>query len=330
MKTFKRNRKTVVAASAVGVVALGLGALGVHLGCGKIDTGSISGVTGALSNALGKGGGGGQSSVAPTSGGGGGGGGVLGAIGSMTGREKEFEMAAATLEIFDAATMNTSKEDQMGQGVALSLTNTYELSENEKLSKYVSMVGLTVAESSSRPVGNWVFGVLDTDAVNAFAGPNGYIFVTRGALAKMEDESELAGVLAHEITHVLHHHGLAGVKTNNMVDGAKRLAAAADSRIAAAGPLVDLGTDVVIKKGYGKAQELNADEYAVNLLVAAGYDPNGLVRFLQRLESSGGDLMSTHPGKAERVQRAQSQIARMGHPKGKTLKARFEKNVNLE
>src|SRR6185436_10736392 len=111
-----------------------------------------------------------------------------------------------------------SVEDGMGQSVAVSLTNQYQLTRDTALNKYVSLVGLAIVNASDRPVGNWEFGVLETNDVNAFAGPNGYIFVTRGALSRMENEAQLAGVLAHEVTHVLHHHGLQAVKDSAGVD----------------------------------------------------------------------------------------------------------------
>src|SRR5687768_15321088 len=149
-------------------------------------------------------------------------------IGGMAGvdsRVTKSVMAVATY--WDNISISPDTEDGMGQAVAVSLTNSYPLTKNTALNKYVSLVGLTIVNASDRPVGNWQFGVLDSDDVNAFAGPNGYIFVTRGALDQMENEAQLAGVLAHEVTHVLHHHGLNGVKQSATVDLAKDLASVA-------------------------------------------------------------------------------------------------------
>lgn len=257
---------------------------------------------------------------------------VLGAVGNVTGQQKLTEGANIGLDAAGQMIITPQDEDGMGQTVAVSVTNTDQLTTDKKLSKYVSLVGLTLVDASPRPVGNWVFGVLESDEVNAYAGPNGYIFVTTGALAVMEDESELAGVLAHELTHVLHHHGVIGVQAAATKDMAKRFGSlAADGRDFG---LIDalaepLGT-VVIRTGYDQRAELDADRTGVRIAAAAGYDPNGLVRFLERLESSGGGGLSTHPGKAQRISNARNEIAKLGNPKGKTLKERFEKNVNLQ
>lgn len=257
--------------------------------------------------------------------------GLFGAIGSVTGQSQAFEGANIAMDTAGSLIITPEDEDNMGQAVAVSLTNSSKLTTNKQLSQYVSFVGLTLVESSPRPVGNWVFGVLESNEVNAFAGPNGYIFVTTGALRRMQDESELAGVLAHELTHVLHHHGVAGVELNAVADAMKR-----GGSLAAGGR--DMGlinsvggpvSDVVIRNGYDKNAELDADKNAITLVVAAGYDPEGLVRFLEKLESAGGDLMSTHPGKADRIAKARAQIAKLGNPQGKTLKERFARNVVL-
>jgi predicted Zn-dependent protease len=302
MKYHSIRKPLVVAAVAAG---LGLGLGTAHLACKQDGSGTS---LGGLSNVL-----------KP----------VASAVGGAAGVDSRITntvVAAATY--MEKVTITPAVEDSMGQSVAVSLTNTYPLTKDEKLNKYVSMVGLTIAQASERPVGNWQFGVLESNEVNAFAGPNGYIFVTRGALNRMDNEAQLAGVLAHEVTHVLHHHGLEGVKQSATVDFAKSLADTYVNDPTGLGR--QLGTPAaatVMKNGYGQGQELDADATAIRLLVSAGYDPNGLPQFLQKLESGGGGAFSTHPGKGERISRARAQIAKLGNPQGKTLKERFAKNV---
>jgi predicted Zn-dependent protease len=301
----QRNTRKAIAFTTI-LASLGLIGLGVHLGCKD-----SSGITGNLAK-------------------------IGGQVGSaVTGRSEIAQGVEAGVNSMNAISLSADDEDAMGQSVAMNLTSGNQLTANEKLNKYVSLVGLTLVDASPRPVGNWLFGVLDSNEVNAFAGPNGYIFVTTGALRQMQDESELAGVLAHELTHVLHHHGLAGVKNDANADALKAAGSIAlksngADRFGIFDKLADPAVDGVVKKGYARDQELDADRNAVGLLVAAGYDPNGLVRFLQKLQSSGGDLMSTHPGKAQRISSAQAEIARLGNPQGKTLKERFAKNVVLK
>ena len=98
-------------------------------------------------------------------------------------------------------------EPALGQAVAVQATSRTPLYRDEKLTRYVTLVGRTVAASSKEPGYKYYFAILDTDTVNAASGPHGYIMITRGALTRMHDESELAGVLGHEIGHVSLHHG---------------------------------------------------------------------------------------------------------------------------
>jgi predicted Zn-dependent protease len=299
------NRKSLGLAAAVAGACLALGTL--HLACKQDGSGPDLGALGKI--------------AAP----------VAGAIPGVDSRYVETGLAAA--KYFDKVNINASNEDGMGQSVAVSLTNTYPLTKDEKLNKYVSLVGLTIANASERPVGNWQFGVLDTNDVNAFAGPNGYIFVTRGALNRMDNEAQLAGVLAHEVTHVLHHHGLEGVKNSASVDLAKDMANIYAKDPTGTGLVSSMATPTiatVAKNGYGQGQENDADANAIRLLVAAGYDPNGLPQFLEKLESAGGGAFSTHPGKAERITKTRQQIAALGNPPGKTLKDRFDKNIHVK
>jgi predicted Zn-dependent protease len=229
-----------------------------------------------------------------------------------------------------AMTLSEKDERNMGQSVAMAVTTHYGLSNDEGLNRYVTLVGLTVASTSSRPDLQYVFGVLESGEVNAFSGPGGYVMITRGALARMRDESELAGVLSHEIGHIVRHHGLDAVRGAGLIDAGKTLAQGSDW-YSQFGEASDVVVDGVTKKGFTQQQEFDADTEGVKIVTAAGYDPNGLLRFLQRLNQEkgkgGSDLFSTHPGLGERIQRVRSQIAQGKVRPGATLKERFEANV---
>jgi predicted Zn-dependent protease len=225
--------------------------------------------------------------------------------------------------------MSEADEDEMGRSVAIAATNRWPLYDNPAVTKYVTLVGLTLADASSRPDGNWVFGVLDTPEIGAYSGPNGYILVTRGALKAMQDESELAGVLAHEMSHSLNHDGLNAVKNAKLTEAAVQGASATDRRAAAFNQLSDALANTVLKSGWNQGQETNADQSAVTLMTRAGYDPSGLPRFLQRMQEAkgggGGRPFGTHPGTADRIARTTSQI---GSAKaGATNRDRFVKIV---
>jgi predicted Zn-dependent protease len=234
-------------------------------------------------------------------------------------------------EFSTAARLSEDDEDDLGQSVAIAVTNRYKVLRNDALTKYVTLVGLTVANSSQRNDIEYVFGVLDTNEVNAFSGPNGYVFITKGALANMQDEAELAGVLAHEESHVILHHGLAQVKD------AENQAAISD--LVKASPLTrfssyaDLTVDAILKNGYTKPQEIDADSAAVDLIYHTGYNPGSYLNFLQRLAAlqagkGAGGIMSTHPGTSERVDNVKHILMNISSI-GATLPDRFHKNVKF-
>jgi len=241
---------------------------------------------------------------------------------------KGAQLGAKTLDVLDIE--NPARQDELGQSVAVAITNRYPVSTDQSLNDYVNLVGLTVASVGPSPDINYTFGVIESSQVNAYSTPGGYIFITTGALRIMEDESELAGVLAHEVAHVAEGHGIDAVRTAKRTDLAVSAARTADERFNAYSRAVDVATDVVLVKGYSRAQESQADTHAVRYLIAAGYDPNGLARFLQRaqLPSGGGtgQFMSTHPGTADRVARIEKQIAAT-NAGGATLKDRFDSHT---
>ena len=232
--------------------------------------------------------------------------------------------------VANAATLNESSEDPLGQSVGVSLTNRYHVLNDPALLTYVSFVGLTVAHTSSRPDIKYVFGILDTPEVNAYSGPHGYVFLTRGALANMRDEAELAGVLAHEESHVILHHGLQQVQTaETQAAFSEAFKAVPVTRQFSA--VADLSVDAITKTGYSQPQEFAADESAVKLVCAAGYNPESYLHFLQRLSSlqaQGGGVMSTHPGADQRVTKVSAQLQTVPLT-GATLAPRFHANVKF-
>jgi predicted Zn-dependent protease len=254
---------------------------------------------------------------------GGSGGGV--SLGSLIGG-KAGQYTDAGLKAGSALTMTAEQEDEMGRTVAIAATNRWPLYEKPKLTNYVTLVGLTLASASSRPDGNWVFGVLDTPEIGAYSGPNGYIMVTRGAIAAMEDESELAAVLAHEMAHVLNQDGVNAVKNARLTEAGMQAVNASDRRIAEFNQRSNQLVQTVLTSGWSQPQETKADSDAVRLLRDAGYDPSGLPRFLSRMQQrrgTGGSAkpFGTHPGTADRIMRTTSQSS--GDRGGATHRERF-------
>lgn len=226
------------------------------------------------------------------------------------------------------AKLTESQEYYVGRTVAAQTLHTYPLHNDASLNEYVSLVGLTLAQASNRPelFGGYHFAVIEANEVNAFAAPGGFIFVTTAALREMQNEEELAGVLAHEISHVnLKHPDLAAQNAAQEAANAEGISLAAEIGSWIAGeagateaeqiiPYASKAADTVnsaIHKGYSREQELEADRMAVDLCTRVGYDPRGLKSFLGRLRGGGGWL-STHPASSERVAVIDGEIARRG------------------
>jgi predicted Zn-dependent protease len=249
---------------------------------------------------------------------------VGGAVGGTTGN---LIKAGGTLG--EAATLNEAHEPALGQSVAVAVTSRHPPTTDLALNKYVGLVGLTVASVTAQPDANWVFGVLESDEVNAFSGPSGYVMITRGALRQMQDESELAGVLAHEIAHVVHKHGLEAVRSAGIKKAGVQAATAGEDA-AQFTSLADGLTDVALR-GFGQKEENVADQTAVIYLIRAGYDPNGYARFLDRMgqaqQSAGPRFLSSHPGAANRASNVRAKANEKGAPGGATLAERFKKHV---
>ena len=199
------------------------------------------------------------------------------------------------------------KEVEMGRDISASLLGAAPLVEDRNLQEYVNQVGRWLALQTERPDLPWTFAVIDTDTVNAFATPGGYIFITRGLFLMLRNEAELAGVLAHEISHVVGRHHLQAIKKQ------LRASLAGD----AAGMMVDYDSEMVdalvnagmqlYARGLDRGDEFEADRMGVVVAARGGYDPYGLPAMLLTLHSMSGDdqnlafMFSTHPPTIDRL-----------------------------
>ncbi|HYJ80764.1 MAG TPA: M48 family metalloprotease [Longimicrobiaceae bacterium] len=231
------------------------------------------------------------------------------------------------------------KEMEIGRGIAATVVGRWRVVNDAALNDYVNLVGQVVAQQSPRAGEvSFRFAVLDTDDVNALAAPGGFIFVTRGALALMESESELAGVLGHEVGHVDAKHVL------NKIRSADQLTAAR-SEANLTGPLLDqvaaLGAGALFN-GIGRTEELEADSLGMLYAVAAGYRADGMMTFVNRLAAASNEpaargrflseLRATHPGADVRVPAFQRQMAaaQMDPASGAQLPERYRRYVRRQ
>lgn len=233
----------------------------------------------------------------------------------------DFNQLKSASGTFKKAFVPTSEaeEGEIGRESAAVLLGAAPLLQDKKVQAYVNRVGMWLALQSDRPELSWRFAVLDDADINAFAAPGGYIFITKGLLARVQNEAELAGVLAHEIAHVVANHHLVAIRKE-----AKLKLAGIAMQVA----LEDRGTDtsqlealaggakLVYARGLDRKDEHHADRLGVVLAARAGYDPYGLVAVLQTLErmnpQSGelGLLMKTHPAPSDRIAQLDRLMAR--------------------
>ena len=115
-------------------------------------------------------------------------------------------------EVHDDLTFTDAEEAQLGEAVSAKLREKYGVVQDKAVHKYVTLVGQLLAAESSRPNLPWTFVVLDTDGINAFAAPGGFVHITRGAMSILKNEAELADILAHEISHVTGKHAINAIK----------------------------------------------------------------------------------------------------------------------
>ena len=195
------------------------------------------------------------------------------------------------------------KEIQIGRQLAAMLLGSKPLYPDMAMQRYVNQLGRWISLQTPRPNLPWTFAVLDDPGFNAFATPGGYVFVTKGLMDRVKDESELAGILSHEITHVTAKHHLiamnkaarTGLLTQVISSQFKN-----DLGGLVSSQLLTLGRNIY-SKGLDQDDELDADRTGVALATRAGFDPYGLVAVLQQLRTASPDdaffalSLSTHP-----------------------------------
>lgn len=199
---------------------------------------------------------------------------------------------------------DVSEEVRFGREVAARLLGRYGLNNEDRLTTYVNLVGQSLATNSNRPELQYHFAVLNTSEINAYAAPGGYVFITKGAIDKMQDESELAGVIAHEMGHINGKHvvkeldikateGSAAAGLARLIGGGTESARIAFSKA------VDKAMDTLFTTGYKREDEIQADKGSVMQCAVTGYDPAGLVRYFERIGAAKGKptevLDKTHP-----------------------------------
>ncbi len=239
--------------------------------------------------------------------------------------------------------LTEEQEYYLGRSVAAKILSTYQVTQNQSLTTYVNLVGTTVAYASDRPeiYGGYHFLVLDTEEINAFACPGGFVFVTKGLLGTCRNEEALACVLAHEVGHLGAKHGLKAIKKSRLMsafdvllqESSKHYSGEELTKLTEAfeGSLGDI-VDQLVTKGYSREQEYEADRLGLRYAQAAGYDPSGMAQSLQAMAASsqkagGLGFFQTHPPAQDRLKAVRQEMTAQGygHPVEPVRTQRFEK-----
>jgi beta-barrel assembly-enhancing protease len=227
------------------------------------------------------------------------------------------------------AGFSQEEEVAIGRQAAGNILGAAPLVKDATLQQYVNRVGRWVAGQSERPELNWHFGVIETSDLNAFAAPGGYIFVTKGLYRTLQNESELAAVLAHEIGHVIKKHHLKILQESRLVDLGGKILAKQAGENEQIKKLIGSGGEI-FARSLDKNAEFEADRIGVVLAARAGYDPFGLPTVLQDLGHVAKDdsrislLFKTHPHPDDRLTQLGEAIGdHFDGIKGLTLESRF-------
>lgn len=223
--------------------------------------------------------------------------------------------------IGEMGSKDEEEEIQLGRDTSQALLKNAKLSSNASLQRYVNQVGYSLIKQSSRPNLPWRFVVLENQSINAFAAPGGYVFITTGMLNSLTNEAALAGVLAHEIAHVLERHHLTTLENKTKrslltdlavlgVQGsqAKNYSESNSASPSKAASAFERSVHTLYEKGLDKQDELDADKVGILLTAKAGYDPFAFIGVLQAIQSRENlqqeELMrftSTHPDAEHRL-----------------------------
>jgi predicted Zn-dependent protease len=224
------------------------------------------------------------------------------------------------------ALVSPVEEYQVGQSFYWSLQQSVTLVDDPEVSSYINSLGHRLVTNSDDPGRSFTFFVVPDNSVNAFAAPGGFIGIHTGLMLTSEAESELASVMAHEIAHVTQRHILRNFERSKRMSIPMTAAMIAAALLGVADPSAGSAAIMAVQAGnvqmqldYSRAHEAEADNLGMQTLVNAGFDPNAMPRFFERLQIAGRfyggnqipEFLRTHPITVSRIADARGRAANL-------------------
>lgn len=258
----------------------------------------------------------------------------FGALGKI---KKAADKAVDTKEKIESLNFSDAEERQLGDQVSLRLRERFGVYQNEAVTKYVSLVGTTLAQGSTRPSLDWQFVVLDTDGVNAYAAPGGIIHITRGLLGLMKSEAQLAGVLGHEITHVTVKHTVRAIQRSKSISiGADTAGGSGGLKSQLIAKVADKAFQSLFDGAFSREDEEESDQVGVRLASKIGYVPAGMIEVLKTIDARNGSredrngLFASHPATRDRITKIDKGIKDEKLAGTATADARYAKTITFD
>jgi len=216
--------------------------------------------------------------------------------------------------------LSDEEEVEIGRAAAAEFEEQYPLSSDHQLIERVEQIGYALVPFSQRQNLAYTFKVVDSDEINAFALPGGFIYITRGMIGYVEDDHQLAGVIGHEIAHVALRHSAQLIENLAAAQAALDLITASSPELEeiyqnnSTQLAIDAVTQIVIK-GWGRENELDADQFGTIYMAQAAYNPYRIIDLFERMELSEDQpsdlialMFATHPPFTDRIARVRQTI----------------------
>lgn len=238
-------------------------------------------------------------------------------------KKKKIDLFKKGLGVVEALQpIGEEEELVLGEAVALEAFSRFGGQyDNPAWTRYINLVGKTIAEVSDRPTLDFHFAILNSQEQNAFAAPGGYIFITSGLMKTLKNEAELAGVLAHEVAHVTKQHMLETIRRGAILGSVSEFTLTAMKKNPEMfSSVIDEMSELLFTKGLDKDKEFEADVVGIEYAYRAGYHPQGLRDYLKTLANQEGHAESrfftTHPSTTLRISKIDALLTNYSDAQG--------------